>query len=149
VHRLVGVPGAPNLAQIKRDAGKDWEAAIRGFTEQEDAMMTNAVAPVEHLFHRLGTELLTGARSAMVSDHDAEVARLREATELAIADVGHERALYRHLAKLKVSRINSSVEGIVFRYAGKAYKLTGLFAPMNQVLGFRRYVRGVERPAGA
>ena len=31
-------------------------------------------------------------------------------------------------------------EGIVFIYKGKTYKLTGLFAPVNQLLGLTKYV---------
>jgi hypothetical protein len=30
-------------------------------------------------------------------------------------------------------------EGIVFTYKGKLYKLTGLFAPINQILGYLKY----------
>lgn len=33
------------------------------------------------------------------------------------------------------------LEGIVFIYKGNEYKLTGLFAPINQILGFYRYKR--------
>ena len=31
-------------------------------------------------------------------------------------------------------------EGIVFVYNGKTYKLTGLFAPVNQLIGLTKYV---------
>ena len=31
-------------------------------------------------------------------------------------------------------------EGIVFIYKGKTYKLTGLFAAVNQLLGLTKYV---------
>jgi len=30
-------------------------------------------------------------------------------------------------------------EGVVFRYKGKLYKLTGAFAPVNQILGYLRF----------
>ncbi len=30
-------------------------------------------------------------------------------------------------------------EGVVFKYKGKTYKLTGMFAPMNQILGMEKY----------
>ena len=32
------------------------------------------------------------------------------------------------------------IEGIVFVFKGKTYKLTGLFAPVNQLLGLTKYV---------
>jgi hypothetical protein len=31
------------------------------------------------------------------------------------------------------------MEGIVFKYGGKVYKLTGAFAPVNQLLGITKY----------
>ena len=33
------------------------------------------------------------------------------------------------------------VEGIVFVYGGNTYKLTGAFAPLNQILGTLKYSR--------
>lgn len=41
-----------------------------------------------------------------------------------------------------VDKITSSVEGLVFDFKGKQYKLTGTFAPVNQILGLGRYSRG-------
>jgi len=33
------------------------------------------------------------------------------------------------------------IEGIVFTYGGNTYKLTGSFAPVNQILGVLKYAR--------
>ena len=33
------------------------------------------------------------------------------------------------------------IEGIVFTYGGNTYKLTGAFAPINQILGTLKYSR--------
>ena len=33
------------------------------------------------------------------------------------------------------------VEGVVFVYKGNTYKLTGAFAPVNQILGVLKYAR--------
>ena len=32
-------------------------------------------------------------------------------------------------------------EGIVFKYQGKVYKLTGAFAPVNQIIGYLKFGR--------
>ena len=48
----------------------------------------------------------------------------------------------KQLKKLKsLENINTPVEGIVFQYDGNLYKLTGNFAPINQLLGFFKYGR--------
>ncbi len=33
------------------------------------------------------------------------------------------------------------IEGVVFVFKGKTYKLTGAFAPVNQILGTLKYAR--------
>lgn len=93
------------------------------------------------IVYRFSVELLRGMRSAMVNDHKAEVSRLREEVRKTLPTLGGAvRGC--HLDKLHdLSDIDSSAEGIVFRFGGKAYKMTGAFAPTNQVLGVGRYGR--------
>jgi hypothetical protein len=51
--------------------------------------------------------------------------------------------------ELELQRLNSiggfdkivPSEGIVFSYKGNAYKLTGAFAPLNQILGIFKFSR--------
>ncbi len=33
------------------------------------------------------------------------------------------------------------LEGVVFKYGGKLYKLTGAFAPINQIIGYIKFER--------
>jgi len=50
--------------------------------------------------------------------------------------------LKRELSRLKdIGGFNAILptEGIVFKYNGKLYKLTGAFAPINQLLGYMRF----------
>ena len=48
----------------------------------------------------------------------------------------------RELSRLRgIDNITSSMEGIAFKYKGKLYKLTGAFAPINQILGIQKYGR--------
>ena len=54
------------------------------------------------------------------------------------------------MAKLKkVENFCSTIEGIVFEEpagSGNVYKLTGAFAPVNQILGLITYGRGSVPP---
>jgi len=61
----------------------------------------------------------------MMSDDDASLQFLkRELTRL--KDIGGFKAIV-------------PLEGIVFKYNGKLYKLTGAFAPINQILGYLKF----------
>ena len=46
-----------------------------------------------------------------------------------------------------IDNITSAIEGVVFRWHGRTFKLTGNFAPVNQILGIFRYSRGTVKPA--
>ena len=58
-------------------------------------------------------------------------------------EFNHQEAtdiLQKQLKKLKnVNNISSSIEGLVFTYNGNTYKLTGNFAPINQILGLLKF----------
>ena len=59
-----------------------------------------------------------------------------------VGDLTKMSQLKRHLERLNKAggfkRIVPS-EGLVFNYKGKTYKLTGTFAPINQILGSLKY----------
>jgi hypothetical protein len=77
-----------------------------------------------------------------------EIERLRREVEQEIANIdrsGDERSkilLQKELSRLgNIGNVSSSIEGVVFSYNGSTYKLTGSFAPINQILGIGRYGR--------
>ena len=92
--------------------------------------------------------MLRGVASALTGDHDAEIKRLKAELEGAKSAIESARdagsdarreMLKTQLDKLGSSdNIASSAEGIVFEHppGSKAlYKLTGAFAPLNQIIG--------------
>lgn len=149
VARIVGAPGAPTLNQIKKVVDPAAYAKVNEFVKGSDATMARLIAPIEMAVHRFSVELLRGMRSVMVNDHDAEVMRIRaELTKAiqAIQAAGDARAMQvlgAQLAKLgAMEDVAASAEGVVFQYKGNAYKFTGSFAPVNQIMGMLRFGRG-------
>lgn len=114
--------------------------------KNEPRILKTIVAPLESIIHDFAVDVLDGVQSVIALHPDKEVKRLRDAVKVEIEKIkqtGDEKALAvlgAQLEKLKsIDKITSSVEGIVFRYKGKTYKLTGNFAPINQILGLLRY----------
>jgi len=149
--RMSGHPEAPSLTQIKARMPPAAYSFVKASVELEEREL---VRPLERIVHRFSVGLLHGFRSMMVKDHEAEVQRVRLETDRAIETIysrGNEKAkllLDAQLSRLVNTRgITSSAEGIVFRYGGRAYKLTGNFAPVNQILGLVRYGRGEAQVA--
>ena len=140
----------PTLQEVKADIGKDVGREISALGTKTNAGKTIAkiTKPIELAIHGLAIEVLRGLSSALTGGHDDEVKRLKLELEAAKDQIASARdagsdarreMLKTQLDKLGNSEnIASSTEGIVFEHppGSKAlYKLTGAFAPLNQIIG--------------
>ena len=106
------------------------------------------MAPFESLFFELGAEVLQNAEGFLAANPDKAVQAIRKQVANAIKDVrkgGNLKKLNKVKAQLEkiqsiggFSKIVPS-EGLVFIYKGKTYKLTGAFAPINQITGLMTF----------
>lgn len=147
--RIVGNPGAPGLPQIKKMVTPDVYPNIKAFVDGQKALMKKAIEPIEHAVHNFAIEVLRGLHSVLIGNHDEEVARLRGQVATAVKAIqssGNAKAmdvLATQMRKLgNLENIAAAMEGVVFIYKGNAYKFTGSFSPMNQILGLFKYGRG-------
>ncbi len=108
------------------------------------------IGPIELLFLKLGVKVIKLATGFLATNPDKEVQRIKDELEKLIKDVraGDNEAkvakLERELRRLEaIGGFDAVVpsEGIVFQYKGKTYKLTGAFAPINQILGTIKYMK--------
>ena len=108
------------------------------------------IGPIEILFLKLGVKVIKLATGFLATNQDKEVQRIKDELEKLIKDVraGDNEVkvakLERELRRLEaIGGFDAVVpsEGIVFQYKGKTYKLTGAFAPINQILGTIKYMK--------
>ena len=106
--------------------------------------------PFENIFLKLGAVVLKNAENFLAANPSATVQEIkRELAELTRelqtkGDTATIKKLEYELMRLqKLGGFESIVpsEGIVFVYGGHTYKLTGAFAPINQILGVLKYTR--------
>lgn len=101
--------------------------------------------PLDTIFMKLGNDVLRMCGGLLNgSKNDNVIKKLQDDMRKVVKDVKSEGSssaqmkLVKQLKRLERlggdSSINS-VEGIVFKYQGKLMKLTGSFAPLNQILG--------------
>jgi len=149
VARCVGIEGAPTLIAIKKIVPKEMFENVSAFVKNSPAFLKKFIQPIENAIHEFSIEALKGLQSTLVSDSDSEVVRLRAEVDKAVSAIeasGQDAAmniLKSQMQKLGSSEnITASLEGVVFIYKGNAYKFTGAFAPINQILGLFKYGRG-------
>lgn len=142
-------PGAFSVVSMKATITSpdflDW--AISYDKTNHAQQFKKNIEPLEMLFLELGTEILENARGLIsISPGDA-ADRLRADLDNAVRELSSTTDV-RKMAKVRdnlqkiqalgVERLVPS-EGIVFIFKGKMYKLTGEFAPLNQILGALKY----------
>jgi hypothetical protein len=100
--------------------------------------------PFELLFFELGAEVLKNVDGFLAANPDKAVQNIRKQVQQSISvvkkggDIKKINRLTQQLNKLNsIGGMNAIVpsEGLVFVYKGKTYKLTGAFAPINQITG--------------
>ena len=149
IKKMLGVKGI-NIREIKKDLNPTQVETINMLLGNSKALVQNAIQPLEDIVHDFSVEMIKNLESVFVLDRGKEVARLRKelrTAKLAIEKSGHDAAieiLKKQMGKIKdiEKNISTAAEGFVFDYDGHTYKLTGNFAPMNQLLGLFKYGRG-------
>ena len=106
--------------------------------------------PFETIFLRLGSVVLKNATNFLAANPSKSVQAIKQEMAQLIKDLQtnpnpdtiskleHE---LRRIQRLGGFDAIVPSEGIVFTYGGNTYKLTGAFAPVNQILGVLKYAR--------
>ena len=142
MQRMFGVKGI-NATQIyKRIKDPEVKSAVRDFIKDQKRVRKEIIFPLEDIVHDFAVAMLDGLKSRFVLSHKDEVNRIADRLEAAIAeiegagDAAKSDKLKDQLGKLKsLDKISSSMEGFVFAFDGNTYKITGSFAPVNQIMG--------------
>ena len=146
---VFNMPGAISLREIKKIVPGISAKVSKYSTKVNSKKVVSAVLrPLENIINDFAIEVLRGLRSFFAVDHDQAVTDMKQELETSIvrlrelAAEGDENMgamVDRQLAKLgSIENLASSLEGIVFRYNGKIYKMTGAFAMANQIIGRAR-----------
>ena len=110
--------------------------------------MKKNVLPFELLVLEFGAEVLKNVSDVMSVNPTKTTNKLKNDLQRAIETLSTSNKLEDiSVLKTQLKRINAAggidavvpLEGIVFTFNGKTYKLTGVFAPINQLLNYFRF----------
>jgi hypothetical protein len=141
-----------NIAILKKEiTNPEFLAWVTEFDKKDFKQYKKQnLEPFESVFLRLGVVVLQNAQNFLAANPDKTVQDIK--TELAqlIKDLQTKndpatmKQLEAQLRRIqKLGGFNSIVptEGVVFTFQGNTYKMTGAFAPINQILGTLKYAR--------
>ena len=141
------------LQAIKNDDFRAWVVQFEKSGVKDQRKI--ASKPIETLFLKLGVLVLKNLTNLVALNPDQSVRKMKKDLNQAILDIravasdpnNPDKAaalkfLRRELGRIKEIGGMSTIlptEGLVFTYNGKLYKLTGAFAPINQILGYLKF----------
>lgn len=107
-------------------------------------VMYRIMAPLDDLFIRLGNDIISRVSGLINSNKDEVISKLKTNLDIVtnrVREYGDEksrRKLEKSLQRLSADGMKiTQSEGVVFKYKGHLIKLTGAFAPLNQILGLQ------------
>jgi len=136
------------INQIQDAKIKEW--ADKTDKQDQAKIAKENLMKFEEIFLGVGADVLSFMESVLTANPDSATKQLRAELGNAIKQIkasGNPQQIEK--LKIELSRLNSlggfdkivPNEGIVFVYGGNTYKLTGAFAPLNQILGIFKYGR--------
>jgi hypothetical protein len=134
--------------QIDNPEFLNWVSAF----DQKDfkVFQKENLEPFETIFLRLGVLILQNATNYLAANPDKTVQDIKSELTQLIRDLqtkGDPAVLKQLETQLKrIQKLGGfdaivPTEGIVFTFQGNTYKMTGAFAPINQILGTLKYAR--------
>ena len=150
----------PAIPKLKKDIDNpefsDWVTTFdkSGIVKDQKKL---AVEPVSDIFLKLGVFVLNSMEGLIAINPNDIVANTKKELSSAIAQIKtqvdnnelqDDDAPLRFL-RSELKRIEKAggfdmivpTEGVVFKHKGKIYKLTGTFAPVNQIIGYIKFGR--------
>lgn len=107
--------------------------------------------PIETAIFDLSVDRMNGLASLLISDNEKEIKRIKFEVDKMIKlveksnDAIDRTFVANQLKRLgSIDNIKTTIEGLTFKYKGKVFKMTGAFAPVNQILGLHRFKRVVK-----
>ena len=113
-------------------------------------MRDKFLEPLVILISEMTAEVLSNLQTLLSANPEETLKKLRSDLNAEINKLkssGNKEAI--SILGKHISRIQAMggfekivpIEGIIFKYGGNSYKATGVFAPVNQILGLIKYGR--------
>jgi hypothetical protein len=147
LHRLVySDKSVLSLKSIDKKAAQ----TLKYIEAERDDIIKFAVEPISILFSKLAVEALQNVVDFLITSPNEVIYDIAGKLKNTIKQVNASgNKNWNKILEKNITRISnyggldmlSATEGFVFKYKNKYYKMTGLFAPINAILGIIKYNR--------
>ncbi len=143
---------SPRIPQVaKMIDNEEFATWVRAFDKKDfKKYQKENIQPFESIFLKLGAEIMKNVSNFLAANPAKVVQEIRNDIAQLVRDLKSTQDISKmSLLKTQLDKIKRlggfekivPIEGIVFVYGGQTFKLTGAFAPINQILGTLKYSR--------
>jgi len=149
----------PNVNVLKKSVSPTQAKELSKLNADIFKIKKEVLTPIESLLHDVSVLALSGVHSALIQKPMEELERLKsESVKLLSSNIDETKSqkIMHQMSKIVgknirsigpnninavIKSLDSAIEGVVFQYDDKLLKITGNFAPLNQILGAIKYSR--------
>lgn len=151
--KVSGTNGSVRLVDLKKNqpSGVASEISFYGQRKNETKHCKAAMKPIINTLDSFAASRLQNLKSVLIENPVTEQERIMseisfESERVLIQEDEYSEQRKQMFNELlsdwnNISSTPAAIEGIVFEFMGKSAKITGGFAPLNQLLGLNRYGR--------
>lgn len=149
----------PNVNVLKKSVSPTQAKELSQLNADIFKIKKEVLTPIESLLHDVSVMALSGVHSALIQKPMEELERLKsESVKLLSSNIDETKSqkIMHQMSKIVgknirsigpnniqavIKSLDSAIEGVVFQYDDKLLKITGNFAPLNQILGAIKYAK--------
>ena len=135
----------PPIKELIKNLNIDDAHMVKDFLREVDKVKSyfwEAIRPLELMLHEFGVSVLSTLNSRIFNSPDEFNSSLKHRIKDLSNNITPDMESFasKHMTKIgDVDKLSINLEGIVFQYKNYVYKITGNFAPVNQLLGYHKY----------
>lgn len=116
---------------------------VHPLIKNKEKVRNESLKPIQELIHQFANGILKNVESSLIVDEKISKDKIKnsllKSIELIKQNPDNNLYLNNQLKKIQSLENISTVEGVVFSYKGKQYKLIGSFSPLNSIINFFKY----------
>ena len=149
----------PNVNLLKKSVSPSQAKELSALNSDVMKIKKEVLTPIETLLHEVSVLALSGVHSALIQRPMEELERLKSESVKYLSSNIDETKTQKIMSQMSkivgknirsigtknvnevIKSLDSAIEGVVFQYDDKLLKITGNFAPLNQILGALKYAK--------
>jgi len=139
--KMHGVPSTKSLLDSLDDQTRRYTRSM--IEEEKKIILPKILDPIENIIHKFSSSLLSFMKSEYIDNPLEEASRIKNEYDKCCEIIRNGNISKHHnlLSKMepKVGTGMVTMEGFVFEYNEKLFKITGAFAPMNRIIASIKY----------